>query len=76
MTSIPTQITTDQRRAVCRALGLPAAQVLDLHVHREGVSAALFVLDREGRRITHGDEPLTSVVHIPIAEEVSSLAAA
>ncbi|MGP3687380.1 hypothetical protein ACTVZO_22205 [Streptomyces sp. IBSNAI002] len=72
-TAIPTAITVDQRRAVCRVLGLPAAQVYDLHVHaREGVRASLFVLDREGRKMLHGEEPFTATVHIPLAEEVTA----
>lgn len=72
-TAIPTAITTDQRRAVCRVLGLPAALVLDLRMHaRNGVHASLYVLDREGRKIAHGEQPLTATVHIPLAEEVTT----
>lgn len=72
-TAIPTVITVDQRRALCRVLGLPAAQVYELHVHaREGVRASLYVLDREGRKMLHGEEPLTATVHIPLAEEVTT----
>lgn len=37
----------------------------------EGVHALLYVRDREGRRITHGDDVLTTTVHIPF-EEASS----
>ncbi|MFB9593717.1 hypothetical protein [Streptomyces racemochromogenes] len=68
MTSIPTQITTEQRRAACRALGFPAALVHDLRVHRAGVRANVFVLDRESRRIAHGDAPLTAAVDIPFLD--------
>lgn len=70
-TTIPTAITTEQRRAVCRALGLPAALVFDLRLHaRDGVHVSLYVLDREGRKVAHGEQPLTATVHIPLAEEV------
>ncbi|GAA3237225.1 hypothetical protein [Streptomyces lavendulae] len=72
-TAIPTELTVEQRRAICRVLGLPAAQVHELHVHaREGVRASLYVLDREGRRIVHGEQPLTAAVRIPLAEEVTA----
>ncbi|MFH9295632.1 hypothetical protein [Streptomyces sp. NPDC017520] len=66
MTSLPTHITTDQRRAALRALGLPPAlvQKVTLHQH-DGMHAALYVLDREGRRIQHGDQALTATVRIP-----------
>ncbi|MFJ2909366.1 hypothetical protein ACIO8F_08010 [Streptomyces sp. NPDC087228] len=73
MTTIPTEVTLDQRRAACRALGLPPAMVADLRLHaRDGVRAHLYVLDREGRRIQHGEQPLTAAVHIPAAEEVTT----
>ncbi|MFI8817467.1 MULTISPECIES: hypothetical protein [unclassified Streptomyces] len=73
MTTIPTEVTLDQRRAACRALGLPPAMVADLRLHaRGGVHVALYVLDREGRRIQHGEQPLTATVHIPTAEEVTT----
>ncbi|MCI4045469.1 hypothetical protein [Streptomyces sp. TRM75563] len=72
MTTIPTEVTLDQRRAACRALGLPPAMVADLRLAREGVRASLYVLDREGRRIQHGEQPLTAAVHIPTAEEVTT----
>jgi hypothetical protein len=73
VTKIPTHITTEQRRAAVRALGLPPALVQQLTVHQgDGVTAALYVLDREGRRIQHGEQPLTAAVQIPFAEEVSS----
>ncbi|MFD3790787.1 hypothetical protein [Streptomyces cyaneofuscatus] len=73
MTTIPTEVTLDQRRAACRALGLPPAMVATLQLHaRDGVRASLYVLDREGRRIAHGEQPLTAAVHIPAAEEVTT----
>ncbi|WP_032769816.1 hypothetical protein [Streptomyces sp. CNS654] len=72
MTTIPTEVTLDQRRAACRALGLPPAMVADLRLAREGVRASLYVLDREGRRIAHGEQLLTAAVHIPAAEEVTA----
>ncbi|MFI6860177.1 hypothetical protein ACIBKZ_09725 [Streptomyces sp. NPDC050421] len=73
MTSIPTEVTLDQRRAACRALGLPPAMVADLHMHAsDGVRADLYVLDREGRRIQHGAAPLTATVQIPPAQEVTA----
>lgn len=73
MTTIPTEVTLDQRRAACRALGLPPAMVADLRLHaRSGVHASLYVLDREGRRIAHGEQLLTAAVHIPFAEEVTT----
>ncbi|MFE4203946.1 MULTISPECIES: hypothetical protein [Streptomyces] len=72
-TAIPTTITLDQRRAVCRALGLPPALVFDVRLDaRDGVHASLYVLDREGRRIHHGEQPLTATVRIPLAEEVTT----
>ncbi|MER7726399.1 hypothetical protein [Streptomyces sp. NPDC096323] len=72
MTTIPTSVTLDQRRAACRALGLPPALVQSLTVRGDGATAALYVLDREGRRISHSGAPLTATVSIPLAEEVSS----
>ncbi|MFF5501252.1 hypothetical protein [Streptomyces roseolus] len=70
MTSIPTRITLDQRRSVARTLGLPVALLRDVHVHAtEGVTATLLVRDREGRTITHGDDVLTTTVHIPNGDE-------
>lgn len=73
MTTIPTEVTLDQRRAACRALGLPPAMVADLRVTAaDGVRASLYVLDREGRRIQHGAAPLTAAVEIPSAEEVTT----
>ncbi|MGZ9931956.1 hypothetical protein ACXNSR_19015 [Streptomyces sp. NC-S4] len=72
-TAIPTAITLDQRRAACRALGLPPALVYDVRMHaRDGVDACLYVLDREGRRIHHGEQPLTATVHIPLFQEVTT----
>lgn len=72
MTAIPTEVTLDQRRAACRSLGLPPAMVADLRLTREGVRADLYVLDREGRRIRHGEQLLTAAVRIPFAEEVTT----
>ncbi|AFU62142.1 hypothetical protein SV1_2 [Streptomyces phage SV1] len=73
MTSLPTHITTEQRRTALRALGLPPALVQTVTVHQgDGVTAALYVLDREGRRIQHGDRTLTADVSIPAAEEVNT----
>lgn len=73
MTTIPTAVTLDQTRAACRALGLPPAMVADLRMHaRDGVRASLYVLDREGRRIQHGEQPLTAAIVIPLAEEVTT----
>ncbi|APD18534.1 hypothetical protein SEA_PICARD_2 [Streptomyces phage Picard] len=73
MTSLPTHITTDQRRTALRALGLPPALVQSVTVDQgDGVTASLYVLDREGRRIRHGDEVLTADVRIPAAEEVNT----
>ncbi|WP_329219233.1 hypothetical protein [Streptomyces microflavus] len=73
MTTIPTEVTLDQRRAACRALGLPPAMVADLRLHaRDGVRASLYVLDREGRRIAHGEQLLTATVNIPFSEEVTA----
>lgn len=73
MTTVPTQVTHEQRRDACRALGLPPGMVADLRLHpREGVRASLYVLDREGRRIAHGDQSLTADVHIPFAQGVTT----
>ena len=70
MTSIPTRVTLDQRRAVARTLGLPPALLRTVTVDAtEGVTATLLVRDREGRTITHGDGPLTTTVRIPCDDE-------
>ncbi|MFD4371507.1 hypothetical protein ACFWPY_07935 [Streptomyces sp. NPDC058527] len=70
MTTIPTRVSLDQRRAVARTLGLPAALLRTVTVDADqGVTATLFVKDREGRTIRHGDGPLTTTVHIPCGDE-------
>lgn len=71
MTAIPAAVTIEQRRAACRALGLPSALVRELRVTLAGVDAVLLVRDREGRTITHGTDALTTTVHIPCGEEVT-----
>ncbi|WP_405561907.1 hypothetical protein [Streptomyces sp. NBC_01180] len=72
MTEIPTQITAAQRRDVWGVLGLPPSQVHEISLHpSKGLQASLYVLDREGRPITHGGDHLTTTVRIPLAQEVS-----
>jgi hypothetical protein len=69
MTDIPVALSTEQVRTVCRALGLPPSLVRSVHLDvDDGVRALLYVRDREGRRITHGDDVLTTTVHIPFEE--------
>ncbi|MEU0039962.1 hypothetical protein [Streptomyces sp. NPDC006333] len=69
MTAIPAALTIEQGRAVCRILGLPPSLVREVRVTPlDGVEATLFLRDREGRYILHGEQPLTTTVHIPFTE--------
>jgi hypothetical protein len=66
MTTIPDALTVEQGREVCRVLGLPPSLVREVRVTvGEGAHASLYLRDREGRRILHGEQPLTTTVHIP-----------
>ncbi|MFF3353372.1 hypothetical protein ACFYWN_12105 [Streptomyces sp. NPDC002917] len=76
MTTIPAALSKEQARAVFstvfRTLGFPPSLVHSVHLDvDDGVRALLYVRDREGRRINHGDDVLTTTIHIPF-EEASS----
>ncbi|MFI5993155.1 hypothetical protein ACIBAC_15135 [Streptomyces sp. NPDC051362] len=69
MTAIPAALSIEQGRNVCRALGLPPSLVREVRVTPgEGAEATLFMRDREGRRIQHGDDLLTATVRIPFID--------
>ncbi|MEW2573640.1 hypothetical protein [Streptomyces sp. NPDC047070] len=68
-TALPATITHEQKQAAARALGIPVSLLREVTVHAtDGVRAELFLRDREGRIVSHGDEPLTTTVHIPYGE--------
>ncbi|MCO6747855.1 MULTISPECIES: hypothetical protein [Streptomyces] len=76
MTTLPTSVTHDQIREVARALKIAPHLVREARVTHEGAHVTLYLRDREGRVIQHGDGPLTTAVHLPVhREEVSSHAA-
>lgn len=67
MEGFPESIRHEQMVAACEALGLPPKQIgqLSLDVH-DGLTALVYLVDQDGKRIHHAGDYVTTALRIPI----------
>lgn len=63
---IPDAVPRDALRTVCDVLGLPADDVRALDISPDNVMVVLHARDKQGRKLTAGNDAVVVTVSIPV----------
>lgn len=66
LSPVPDQISRDTLRDICHALGLDPANVLDVRLGVNEITATLFLRTPDGHKLRYGEGPATTTVSIPV----------
>lgn len=69
MQGVPETVTIAQLQAAAAALGLPLGCLRSYSVSLREVSAEVYVLDADGRKIVHGNDCVTTTLHLSVVHE-------
>ncbi|THA31781.1 hypothetical protein E6R18_15725 [Streptomyces sp. A1277] len=64
---VPSYVTRDTLRDICRTLGLDPANVREIRLDVHEVTATLLLCTPDGCKIRYGDGAATTTVTIPIS---------
>lgn len=69
MQDVPETVTMTQVQAAARALGLPLDALFAFRVDMSGVTAEVYLLDGDGRKVIHANDAVTLSLYAPIVHE-------
>lgn len=69
MQGVPETVTMAQVQAAALALGLPLDALCAFRVDMAGVTAEVFLLDSDGRKVHHANDAVTLSLYAPIVAE-------
>jgi hypothetical protein len=66
VTGFPTEIPRTRLAEACRALGVDPELVAEIHLSPIEAEFTIYVHDRKGRKLVHGDDVLKATITVPI----------